>query len=116
MAGAGRLMGMKTAAWILGMMLCGALLSAQRERMAPPRGAAAWEYRALLPRETAPGVFRQVDAWEVAALGEQGWELVSVTPWVIRNDERKYKGEENPRVVTQSYLAYYFKRQKLRAE
>ncbi len=98
------------------MLLCGALLFAQRERMAPPRGTAAWEYRALTPPEIAPGVFRQVEPWDVQALGDQGWELVSVVPWVIRNDERKYKGEENPRVITQSYLAYYFKRQKLRAE
>lgn len=93
-----------------------ALLLAQRDTLAPPRGVAPWEYRALLPQEIGPGVYRQVEWFQVVEMGNQGWELVSVTPYVIRNDERKYKGEENPRIVTQNYLAYYFKRQRVRSE
>lgn len=93
-----------------------ALLLAQRHSLAPPRGVAPWEYRALLPQEIGPGVYRQVEWFQVVEMGNQGWELVSVTPYVIRNDERKYKGEENPRIVTQNYLAYYFKRQRVRSE
>lgn len=92
------------------------LLFAQREQLAPPRGVAPWEYRALLPQEIGPGMYRQVDWFQVLEMGNQGWELVSVTPYVIRNDERKYRNEENPRVVTQNYLAYYFKRQRVRSE
>ena len=88
----------------------GALLWGQRERLAPNRDIATWEYRALVPQETGPGVYRQVEWYDVTSLGGQGWELVSVTPWVIRNDERKYKAEETPKVITQNYMAYYFKR------
>jgi hypothetical protein len=65
-----------------------------------------------VPQETGPGVYRQVEWFDVTSLGDQGWELVSVTPWIIRNDERKYKTEETPKVITQNYMAYYFKRAK----
>jgi hypothetical protein len=67
-----------------------------------------WEYRWMLPRELGRGRYMQVDLWEVESLGRQGWELVSAVPWVLRNDERGPKGEEY--VVTQSYVAYFFKR------
>ena len=97
---------------IVTAVACAALLLAQRERMAPAREVASWEYRALIPREYAPGQYAQVEWYDVMAMGDQGWELVSVAPWVIRNDERKYHKEEQPRVITQNYLAYYFKRPK----
>lgn len=111
-------MGLMRRAWLVFLAAAAAavLLLAQREPLAPPRGVAPWEYRALIPQEIGPGVYRQVDWYQVVEMGNQGWELVSVTPYVIRNDERKYKGEENPRIVTQNYLAYYFKRQRVRSE
>jgi hypothetical protein len=87
-----------------------ALVWGQREQFAPSRDTPTWEYRALLPQETRPGVYTQVDWFNVVSLGSQGWELVSVTPYVIRNDERQYKSDETPKVVTQNYLAYYFRR------
>jgi hypothetical protein len=43
-------------------------------------------------------------------MGEQGWEMVGVVPFVLHNDERIYKEQGTTRVVTQNYLAYYFKR------
>ena len=82
----------------------------QREKLPPNREIASWEYRSLVPQEVGPGIYRQVEWINVTSLGDQGWELVGVTPWVIRNDERKYKAEEMPKVVTQNYMAYYFKR------
>ncbi len=103
---------MKRAIAVL-VCICGAaaaLLWGQRDRLAPSRETPTWEYRALVPVEVGPGVYQQVEWYQVTSLGDQGWELVSVTPWVIRNDERKYKSEEMPRVITQNYLAYYFKR------
>lgn len=97
-------------AWVVCLAAAAALVWGQRERIAPNREIATWEYRSLVPQEISPGVYHQVEWFNVTALGDQGWELVSVTPWVIRNDERKYKAEEMPKVITQNYMAYYFKR------
>jgi len=103
---------MKRALWIVVCLSCAAAaaLWGQRERLAPNRETTSWEYRALVPQEIGPGQYVQVEWYQVTALGDQGWEMVSVTPWVIRNDERKYKTEGMPKVVTQNYPAYYFKR------
>jgi len=44
----------------------------------------------------------------------QGWELVGVTPFVYRNEERNNGEMHGPKpVVTQTYPAYFFKRQRL---
>lgn len=88
----------------------GVLVWGQRDQFAPSRETPTWEYRSLLPQETSPGIYRQVEWFNVTSLGSQGWELVSVTPYVIRNDERQYRSEEMPKVITQNYVAYYFKR------
>ncbi len=96
--------------WFVCLAAAAALVWGQRERLAPRPEVATWEYRSLVPQETGPGAYRQVEWLDVTLLGGQGWELVSVTPWVIRNDERKYKAEESPKVITQNYMAYYFKR------
>jgi hypothetical protein len=97
--------------WIV-LAVCGALLliSAQRERLAPPPQTTTYEYRALVPQEAGPGRFIQVEWYQVQAMGEQGWEMVGVVPFVLHNDERIYKEQGTTRVVTQNYLAYYFKR------
>ncbi len=97
--------------WVLCLFAAGAVLWGQRERFAPSQEVATWEYRSLVPQEVAPGSYRQVDWYDVTRMGEQGYELVSVTPWVIRNDERLYK-DTAPKVITQNYMAYYFKKPK----
>ena len=69
---------------------------------------AAWEYRALLPHETTPARYRQVDSRELALATSEGWELVAVTPHVLLNEERGPEGRKQ--VATQVYPGYYFKR------
>jgi hypothetical protein len=92
--------------------LAGWVLLAQRVRpdlMAPASGT--WEYRTLLPPDVGRGVYQQVDAGEIQRMGDMGWELVSVVPWVLRNDERKADLGASW-IVTQSYPAYVFKRKR----
>src|SRR5579884_4404822 len=87
--------------------LAGALAWAQRDVNGPPVGE-RFELRSLFPLETSPGVYRQVNQVELDTLANQGWELVSVAPFVVRNEER---GQATPRpVVTQFYPAYFFRR------
>lgn len=69
-----------------------------------------WEYTALLPDEISPARYRQASHAEVARMAAQGWELVSVSPYVYLNEERGPEGRKL--VVTQTYPAYYFKRLK----
>jgi len=109
---------MTNRSWLL-LVLClsAAALFAQRDRLAPPANLPTWEYRVLAPQEIAVGVYKQVEWYEVESLGAQGWELVSAASWVLRNDEHKVdpkrgQMEVAPKIVTQSYLAYYFKRQR----
>lgn len=90
-------------------LLAGLLLWSQSQR-APAAYLTMWEYKTLLPQETAPGLYAQVDWSDVQALGNQGWELVGVTSYVIHNDEHAGKSEGMPVVVTQNYQAFYFKR------
>src|SRR5690348_14549092 len=88
-----------------------ALLWAQRDRTSdlPP-----YEVRSVLPRETSPAQYRQVEERELQALSDQGWELVSVMPYIYKNEERGTP-EMAPRpMVTQTYPAYFFKRLKQR--
>jgi hypothetical protein len=69
-----------------------------------------FEVRAVFPRENPPGFYQQVEPRELQILAEEGWELVSVMPYVYRNEER---GSTTPKaVVTQTYPAYFFKRAK----
>ncbi|MGJ5819432.1 hypothetical protein [Paludibaculum fermentans] len=97
------------------MSLAAVLVWAQRDRgIAPSRDLPTWEYRHLQPQEIAPGAYQQVDWNLVISMGAQGWELVNVTPWVLRNDLHQQGKEGEPKLVTQNYMAFYFKR--LRAE
>ena len=73
-------------------------------------GYAPLDVRSVFPREVSPGKYEQVSQAELQSLATQGWELVSVTPYIYRNEEH---GPEIPGprpVVTQTYPAYFFKR------
>jgi hypothetical protein len=90
-----------------------AFVWAQRDRIAsivpePVR----LEVRSVFPREVSPGKYEQVDQRTLQQLSDQGWELVSVTPYIYRNEERGPEMQaQGPRpVVTQTYPAYFFKR------
>ncbi len=71
-----------------------------------------WEVRSVFPRETSPALYQQVSQQEIDSLAAQGWELVSVVPYVIRNEEHGTAATNRP-AVTQAYPAYFFKRAKL---
>ena len=73
---------------------------------------AQYEVRSVFPRETSPAMYEQVSQQELQTLASQGWELVSVMPYVFRNEERGPKLDNKP-AVTQAYPAYFFKRVKL---
>ena len=91
------------------LLLAAAFLWAQSYRVVPD-APARMEVQSVFPREVSPGKYEQVDQRLLQGLGDQGWELVSVTPYVYRNEER---GPEMPgprAVVTQTYPAYFFKR------
>ena len=86
------------------------LLWAQRDHRTiyPP-----YEVKAVFPHETSPGQYRQVEPYELEMLADQGWELVSVMPYIYRNEEHD-SGDIRPKpVVTQTYPAYFFKRLKV---
>ena len=73
-----------------------------------------YELKLVFPREISPARYEQVDARELQILADQGWELVSVMPYIYRNEERGTP-EMAPRpMVTQTYPAYFFKRMKLK--
>lgn len=83
------------------------LIWAQREL---PLSVPSYEVRSLLPHETAPAQYHQVEMREMQALAADGWELVGVVPYVYKNEERGTP-ELAPRpMVTQTYPAYFFKR------
>ena len=90
------------------LALAGAVLWAQRDRLAPayPR----FEVRSVFPYEVAPGQYEQVDSNTLQRLADQGWELVSVMPYIYRNEERGPAMPGPKAVVTQTYPAYFFKR------
>lgn len=68
------------------------------------------EVRSVFPREVTPGRYEQVDQRNLQMLADQGWELVSVMPYVYRNEERGPELQGPKPVVTQTYPAYFFKR------
>jgi hypothetical protein len=68
------------------------------------------EVRSVFPREVTPGKYEQVDQKNLQTLADQGWELVSVMPYVYRNEERGPELQGPKPVVTQTYPAYFFKR------
>jgi len=85
------------------------LLPAQRDR---PSDRPHYEVKSVFPRETSPGQFQQVDQREIETLADQGWELVSVIPYIYRNEERGTDVSKIKPMVTISYPAYFFKRPK----
>lgn len=92
-----------------GFILIAALfLWAQRERLPP--AYTPFEVRSVFPRQVSPGMYEQVPQAELQALAQQGWELVSVMPYVYRNEERGPELQGPKPVVTQTYPAYFFKR------
>jgi hypothetical protein len=98
---------------ILGLGLLAAMaavLWGQRERLVDggPAGT-PFEVHSVFPNEAAPGQFQQVSQNELQLLAGQGWELVSVTPYVYRNEEHGTQMQARA-VVTQTYPAYFFKR------
>ncbi|HYL39501.1 MAG TPA: hypothetical protein VEV17_26525 [Bryobacteraceae bacterium] len=89
--------------------LAAVLLWAQRER---PGDHPAYEIRSILPREVSPAQYQQVDPRELQALADQGWELVSVVPYIYKNEERGTPAMAPRPMVTQTYPAYFFRRLK----
>jgi hypothetical protein len=72
---------------------------------------AVFEMRSVFPRETSPGQYAQADPETLQSLSSQGWELVSVTPFIYRNEEHNNGEMRGPKpVVTQVYPAYFFRR------
>jgi hypothetical protein len=98
----------------LAIALCGmaaAFVWAQRERV--PQNTVRMEVHSVFPREVTPGKYEQVDQHSLQLLADQGWELVSVMPYVYRNEERGPELQGPKPVVTQTYPAYFFKRMRL---
>ncbi|MGH9611823.1 MAG: hypothetical protein ACRD4P_01940 [Bryobacteraceae bacterium] len=99
---------MRRITWVLALGLATAfLLPAQRDR---PPDRPHYEVKSVFPRETSPGQFQQVDQREIETLADQGWELVSVIPYIYRNEERGNDVTKIKPMVTISYPAYFFKR------
>ena len=92
------------------LLLAGAVLWGQRNRPSESGLYDPLEVKALFPHEVSPAVYSQVESRELQQAASEGWELVGVTPYVYRNEER---GNANPKaIVTQTYPAYFFKRAK----
>ena len=96
--------------------LCGAvclvtgLLWAQRGQISD-RGL--YEIRSVFPRETSPAQYQQVDTRELQTLADQGWELVGVVPYILKNEEHGTPQMAPRPMVTQTYPAYFFRRLRL---
>jgi hypothetical protein len=94
------------------LMAAVAFISAQQGKAPAAAVYTQYEVRSVFPRETSPAMYEQVSQQEVQTLASQGWELVSVIPFVYRNEERGPALNNKP-AVTQTYPAYFFKRVKL---
>jgi hypothetical protein len=97
-------------ALLIGLCAAAAVsLWAQRDR---PGDRPAFEVKTLLPRETSPAQYKQVDAIEIQSLAGDGWELVAVVPYIYKNEEHGTPDLAPRPMVTQVYPAYFFKRLK----
>ena len=85
------------------------LLWAQRDKSGV---LPAYEIKSVFPQEAEPGHYRQVEQRDLDLLAGQGWELVSVMPYVYRNEERGSLTPTPRPMVTQTYPAFFFKRLK----
>lgn len=93
------------------IMALAAILLAQRDfRLTEVPGGPGLEVKALFPREVTPAMYKQVEPNEIAMAAQQGWELVSVMPYVYKNEERGPELHGPKPMVTQTYPAYFFKR------
>jgi hypothetical protein len=92
------------------ILLASACVWAQRERVNSAPEPVRIEMRSVFPREVTPGKYEQVDVRTLQSLGDQGWELVSVMPYIYRNEERGPEMQGPKPVVTQTCPAYFFKR------
>jgi hypothetical protein len=99
----------------LAFLLATVLLLAQPQRPRPattPSGQyPQWEVKVLEPHEVAAGRYQQVRPYELDELASDGWELVAMTNFVLRNEEHEGPKGERP-MVTQAYQSYAFKRLK----
>ena len=86
----------------------GAVGSAARTVLGP-----GYELKAVLPHETSPAQYRQVDQRELQTLADEGWELVTVVPYVYKNEEHGTPDLAPRPMVTQVYPGYFFRRPKL---
>jgi hypothetical protein len=99
---------MKQIVPLAALALAALALFAQQQRNS---GAPVFEFASVLPHETSPGQYRQVENETLQSLTSQGWELVGVTPYIYRNEEHNNGEMHGPKpVVTQVYPAYFFKR------
>jgi len=89
-------------------LILGTLLLRGDPRESPKQPA--WEVKAVFPREVSPARYAQVSPREIQQLAAGGWQLVSVTPYVVLNEERGPAGRKL--TVTQTYPAYFFQRPK----
>ncbi len=98
---------------ILSLVAAATFLAAQqdRPRKMPSGQYPPWEVKVLEPREIAAGRYTQVRPYELDEMAADGWELVSMASFVLRNEEHEGLKGERP-MVTQSYLSYAFKRLK----
>ncbi len=82
-----------------------------QQTKAPVSAHPQYEVHSVFPRETSPAMYEQVSQQELQTLASQGWELVSVAPYVYKNEERGSALNNKP-AVTQTYPAYFFRRPK----
>lgn len=92
-------------------ILATAILLAQQNRPRPAGEHPQWEVKVLHPQEISAGRYMQVRPYELDNMAAEGWELVSMTEFVLRNEEHQGPNNERP-MVTQAYLSYAFKRLK----
>ena len=95
----------------LGLLIATAVLvvAQQRTRAVPSGQYPQWEVKVLEPHEIAAGRYVQVRSYELDDLAAEGWELVAMTNFVLRNEEHEGPKGERP-MVTQAYQTYAFKR------
>ena len=95
----------------LGLLIATAVLvvAQQRTRTVPSGQYPQWEVKVLEPHEIAAGRYAQIRSYELDDLAAEGWELVAMTNFVLRNEEHEGPKGERP-MVTQAYQTYAFKR------